>query len=938
MNLLYIENEVTNHYVLIKDFNRLMLRINHDNNKKYFCYYCLQHFTTQEILEKHAENCIVINGTQAAELPEKGTKIKFNNLQNSIPCPFVIYADIEALLTILNGCFPRKHTTSDGCEKINHKVKSYTIKTQKHEADSFGYKVVCHYDDKYSKKDKMFRGEDAITSFFEALFEEEKEIIENMKTFKKTGIIMSPTQKQEYKNAKTCYICDGEYAPDNIKVRDHCHVTGMYRGAAHDKCNLKLKISHTIPVIFHNLRGYDSHHLMQKIGQFNKNIKVIPNNMEKYMSFSIGTLREEWDKKEKKMVEKERFNLRFIDSYQFMNSSLSQLVDDLKKSGLDKFKYIGEEFGSLASIMTRKGIYPYSFMDSYEKFEIDPRNLKKEHFYNDLTKEEVKEEDFKFFLDVCNKFNIKNLGEYHDLYLKSDVLLLADVFENFRKVCLEYYKLDPCHYYFAPGLSWDACLKMTEIELELISDVDQHLFIEKGLRGGVSIITHRKGNGNNKYMKTYDKNAATKYVTYYDANNLYGWAMSQAMPYGGFKWVDPNEFILRRYSEICDNMSSKGYMLEVDLDYPKELHDLHNEYPYCPEQVLVEDEMLSDYSKRIAKEHGIKNGKYRKLIPTLGRKENYVIHERNLRQAIDAGLVLTKIHRVLEFNQKPWIQDYIEFNTKKRQLAENDFEKNFFKLMNNSFFGKTMENKRKRINVKLISNENMLTKYTSKPTFVNAKIFDENLVAVHCKMEKIKLDKPIYVGFCILDISKTLMYDFHYGYIKKNYGNKAKLLFTDTDSLCYEIETKDIYKDMYENKELFDLSEIEDERLLQFKDNTNKKALGKMKPEYVNKPIEEFIGLKSKMYSIKFADGKEDKKAKGIVKSVIKNDIKHDMYKNVLETGGRRHNNMTVIRSNKHQLYTMLINKVSLSAYDDKRYILDDGISSYAYGHYKISI
>ena len=438
-------------------------------------------------------------------------------------------------------------------------------------------------------------------------------------------------------------------------------------------------------------------------------------------------------------------------------------------------------------------------------------------------------------------------------------------------------------------------------------------------------------------MMNYNENKLTQYVTYYDANNLYGWAMSQSMPYGGFKWVDPEKFDLRQYSELCDNKVTKGYILEVDLDYPQELHDLHNEYPYCPEQVVVKEEMLSDYSKGIAKDHGLKNGKHTKLIPTLGRKEKYVIHERNLRQAVDAELKLTKIHRVLEFDQKPWIKDYIDFNTEKRQLAKNDFEKNFFKLMNNSCFGKTMENKRKRVNVKLITDKGLFTKYTSKPTFINCKIINEELVAVHCITEKIKLDKPIYVGFCILDISKTLMYDFHYGYIKNKYDSKAKLLFTDTDSLCYEIQTEDVYQDMYDNKDLFDLSDITDNNpaIGEFNDNSNKKVIGKMKPEYVNNIIEEFIGLRSKMYSIKFDDGKECKTAKGIVKSVIKKDIKHDMYRDILESGGKMHSKMSVIRSNKHQLYTLELNKVSLSAYDDKRYILDDGISSYAYGHYK---
>ena len=222
--------------------------------------------------------------------------------------------------------------------------------------------------------------------------------------------------------------------------------------------------------------------------------------------------------------------------------------------------------------------------------------------------------------------------------------------------------------------------------------------------------------------------------------------------------------------------------------------------------------MLSDYSKSIAEEYNIKSSDCSKLLQTLGSKKNYVIHERNLRQAIDAGLILKKIHRVLQFSQKPWIKPYIDFNTNKRKEAKNDFEKEFFKLMNNSVFGKTMENVRNRQNIKLVTDIKMFNKYVSKPTFIGGKIFNKNLVALHNIQEKIKLNKPIYVGFSILDISKTLMYDFHYGYIKKTYGINSRLLLTDTDSLIYEIKTKDIYKDMYKNKEHFDLSDITNQK------------------------------------------------------------------------------------------------------------------------------
>ena len=533
-----------------------------------------------------------------------------------------------------------------------------------------------------------------------------------------------------------------------------------------------------------------------------------------------------------------------------------------------------------------------------------------------------------FTTQFVDKLNIKTLGEYHDLYLKTDVLLLADVFENFRKICLAYYELDPCHYVSAPGLAWDACLKMTGVNLELISDVDMYNFIEKGLRGGLSVITQRKATANNKYMKDYDNNKPDIYIPYLDANNLYGWAMKQYLPYGSFKWKDPEEFVLNN----INNDSEIGHILEVDLEYPKELHDLHNEYPYCPEHLKITADMLSNYSRTVASQNSMKCGDSNKLASTLKNKEKYVIHERNLKQAVDAGLVLTKIHRVLEFKQKPWMATYIDFNTDKRKHAKNDFEKDFFKLMNNSVFGKTMENLRKRRNIKLISDCEMFKKYVAKPSFLNGVIFNDDLVAVEYVKEKLKLQKPIYVGFSILDLSKTLMYDFHYGFIKNKYGNNAKLLFTDTDSLCYEIQTKDFYKDMYHNKELFDLSDMKGE----FNDNTNKKIIGKMKIEYPDNVIKEFIGLKSKMYSIKLDDDKESKKAKGVKTYVIKKDLKHEYYDNILKSGRNMYSKMKLIRSIKHQLYTLEMNKVSLSAYDDKRWIMKDGITSYAYGHYMI--
>ena len=808
VDLLVTSNSETNHYVWIKNFNRLCYNVTKHKAKKFFCKYCIQHFASEVILKKHMEDCIVLTKCQSIEMPAEGETTKFRSFRETVKIPFVIYADLESLLEKLTD------TTSSQTETISTTVISTdsaeqdkTEKLQKHIACSYGYKVVCCYDKSMSKPFKMYRGLNSINKFFSDIFEEEEEILEKLKQFKSTPMNLTSEDQINHKNATNCYVCECIFTAENRKVKDHCHVTGNYRGASCNICNLGMKITKTIPVIFHNLKGYDSHLLLPELGKFNKKISIIPNNMQTYMSFSVGNKTSYFDKKAGKEVEREYMNLRFIDSFGFMASSLSQLVVDLKQGGLDKFKNVSEEFGydtELTELMTRKGIYPYSFMDGYDKFDIDPLTLTKSNFRSDLTGEDISDKDFEFYKEICNKFNIKTLGEYHDLYLKSDVLLLSDVFENFRETCFQYYKLDPAHYYSAPGLSWNACLKMTGIELELISDVDMYLMIEKGLRGGMSVISHRKAEANNKYMTSYDPEKPSKYITYLDANSLYSWSMIQYLPYGGFKWIDPEMFDLNKVTSD----SETGHILEVDLLYPKEIHEANNDYPFCCEHKILENDMLSPYAKFIADKHELSSGKSSKLIASMNNKTKYVIHEMNLKQAVDAGLILTKIHRVIEFKQKPWMKDFIDFNINKRKESKNEFEKGFFKIMCNATYGRTLMNLRKRQNISLINDATKLNDCVKKPDFISSKIFNENLVAVHNIKQKLFMNQPIYVGFSILDLSKYHMYNFHYGFIKNRYGSDAKLLFTDTDSLCYEITTEDFYQDMYNNKEHFDLSDM----------------------------------------------------------------------------------------------------------------------------------
>ena len=279
------------------------------------------------------------------------------------------------------------------------------------------------------------------------------------------------------------------------------------------------------------------------------------------------------------------------------------------------------------------------------------------------------------------------------------------------------------------------------------------------------------------------------------------------------------------------------------MDYPEHLHDKQNDYPLAPERIEIKNHMLSDYCRKF----NIKVERVKKLLPNLGPKKNYVLHYKNLKQYLDLSLKVTKVHRALEFNQSPWLKMYIDFNTQKRTAAECSFEKDFFKLMNNSVFGKTIENLRKRVNVTLINDPKKLLKHASKPTFISCKVFNENHVAIHKIKESLTLNRPAYVEMCILNISKTLMYDFHYNYIKEKYGSNAKLLFTDTDSLIYNIRTEDIYKDFCADKDKFDFSVYN--KNSGFYDPTNKKVIAKMKDKIKGVPILEFVGLRSKMYS-----------------------------------------------------------------------------------------
>ena len=316
----------------------------------------------------------------------------------------------------------------------------------------------------------VYRSKNAAYEFIKAILEEHKYCKKIMKKHFNKNLIMSEEEEYLFQQSNSCWICKKLIDNDDEKVRDHCHITGKFRGIAHWDCNINFQLAKKVPVIFHNLQGYDSHLIFAKLHKFNSKINVIPNGLEKYMAFFLGK------------------NLVFIDSMQLMNFSLDKLVKNLSA---EDSKYLVKEFGSKnLKILKPKGAYPYEYMNSFKRFNEEELCIRR-YFFNSTKKGKIDEdgkisdghisiEDYMVCEKIWDKFGIKNMGDYHDHYFKKDVLLLADVFEKFIKTCLKYYELDPCNYFSSPVLSWDAMLKMTDVKLQKIFDKEKYLFTEKG--------------------------------------------------------------------------------------------------------------------------------------------------------------------------------------------------------------------------------------------------------------------------------------------------------------------------------------------------------------------------------------------------------------------------------------------------------------------------
>ncbi|XP_025199346.1 uncharacterized protein LOC112597488 [Melanaphis sacchari] len=520
-------------------------------------------------------------------MPEPGSILEFTEWNKTQRHPIVIYADFEAIL-----------------KKSDEKIGNKTTAFQEHEAMSYGFIVKANEDIPVELLEKfripispiIYRGnennKDVAEHFINSIVEIAKKIEKLLKT--NTPIIYTTEQRKTHESCTTCNLCKTKFSQENHKVADHCHLSGKFRQSLCNTCNLKLRTPNFVPVFFHNLSNYDAHFIVTSLGYDTNSISVIPNSEEKFISFS-------------KYISNS-FTIRFIDTLRFMASSLSTLSKNLITPRFEKFRNSAKHFSTQdLPLVTRKGVYPYDYTDDWDKLEETSLPAKVD-FYSLLEESHIKNEDYEHAKIVWNHFDCQTLGEYSDLYLKIDVLLLTDVFENFRDLCITTYHLDPSFYYTAPGFSFDCMLKYTGQQLELIHDYDILIMFEKGIRGGLTQASMRYAKANNEKTPDYDSTKPKSWLVYQDCNNLYGYAMSQFMPHGGFKWVEP---AIRGLNNLHDK-SPIGRIYEVDISYPSVLHDKHNELPFLSKNSIPP------------------GSKVKKLMATLESKKNYVIHYRNL--------------------------------------------------------------------------------------------------------------------------------------------------------------------------------------------------------------------------------------------------------------------------------------------------------------------
>ena len=822
------------------------------------------------------------------ELP-RDLHFEYKELGYELSPVLVMYADIE--------CYIDPHTKAHipaaiGCREVWHSHFCQSLNAT-----------------------KLFQGKDCISKFLMYLDKKARFLQRRNNDLVRQPMSYTAEDQQQFESATHCPKCRLAFSESVKKVRDHCHITGKFRAALCHTCNASLRLKRRfLPVYFHNLKSYDNHmlltHGMDKMKVWK--LEVIAQTKEKYMTLS-AKIPVDKTKTDKTV----NFTIKFLDTFQFMASSLANLVNHLETmshthSLKRRYKQVSDD------VLRRKGVFPYTYFTSLETMQetvLPPI----EAFKNDLTGEDCSTDDYQHAQRAWQEFECRSFGDYMLAYLRLDIHLLADVFETFRGQCLREDQLDPVHFVSLPHMTFQSAFKMTREKVDLLHDIEMYTLFERGIRGGLTFV--------NKHHIQYSETEFDKtFPIYIDQNNLYGSALSKPLPHSNFKWVD--EAGIQHFSNPqnilnIEDEGETGYLFCFDFVYPDAIKEATQDFPLAPMSDKVTEAMFTPFMKayyeRLKDQHQPSFKPGYKLLLTQYDRQNYVAHFAILKFYLSMGLQITKIHSIIQFTQKPFLKSYIDYNTQKRMQARNAFEKDYYKLKNNALFGKTMEDVRKRMDYKLITDADQTDKLFHSPRFYSHDIITPDLTGFKMFKSKVTLCKPVYIGQAVLDHSKLEMYKLFYQTLKPcPMFKQVELVGGDTDSfqLTITVDKSHTLTNIFSQlQSKFDSSNYPTDHPLY--SLANKAKLGCFKDECAGQPIQEMVLLRPKMYSIKLRDT-EIKRAKGISKSIVQK-MKHQLYKSTYRHKKLTRVDMTILRSQCHRVTTTTFSKRALSAWEDKR-------------------
>ncbi|XP_026289194.2 uncharacterized protein LOC113214133 [Frankliniella occidentalis] len=724
---------------------------------------------------------------------------------------------------------------------------------------------------------------------------------------------MSYEQWEEYDRTTSCHLCGKKFTSHAEKVPDHCHLTPTfnYRNALHaTPCNALRRRTHRLVAVAHNSNRYDSCIVMKAAVNHpalqDKDIKVIPKTKSHYLSFRIN------------LGEKGRA-IVFIDSFRHLMSGLDTLVNGLLPSDkivLNKTFPVPHKRDLVAS----KGVYYYDYITEYDQL-YETQLPPKEEFYSRVKGEGISDEMYAHAQKVFQTFECPNLLIYAIIYCVCDCALLCDVISSYRRTTWETFGLEAMRFVSGASLSWACALKKTRAEISLISDASHFNFCEMGIRGGQSVISTRFAQANHEECENYDPNAPKSWISLYDATALYGGTMTKSLPIGEFQWVGPEEYDPLKGSEEDEY----AYIWMVDTEYPEELHAAHRDFPAMPERMKISQDMLSPLQHRLLEASGRRMpANDVRLVSHLGPRHKYVCHSLILKQYLEMGIIVTRVHKGLKFRQAPYLKPYLEYLTEKRAAAKSDFEAQYFKQKGNDIFGYSLKSSRHHVSVIMCRNEEKLVKMVKSPFFHSFEIFGPDLIAVQMKQKTVKLNYPVSLGMAILDKSKIYGYKL-YGELKKQLGPSARLLCHDTDCWGFHYESDDFVKTQRSIAHMMDFSNYPRDHELY--DESRKRIPLFLKDEHPGRMVTSFVGLRAKNYCLQFPDGKPVKKCKGVQRSAAEKGLTFECYKKCLIENYEKSLAFSYIRQDgKQTIYTWDTVKCALSNFDTKRYFCPDGI------------